>query len=86
MKNFKKIIAVLLVLVMLGSFTSAIAYAASADTAVEEATDVAADDGKIKVESWKQLKFAIIFKLIDKVFKFFQDLFSGQRKLGNLFA
>ncbi|HHU85048.1 MAG TPA: hypothetical protein GXZ23_07790 [Clostridiales bacterium] len=94
MKTFNKIIALILSIIMIGSAACMIAVAENgeeeATTAVEETSTetVEEETTKIHVSSWRQLQFAIIFKLFDKIMKFFQDLFSGQRTIdfGALFG
>ena len=91
MKKFNKIIALILSLILIGSATSAIALATDLDNTGDEEAIVlddneedAEEEYSITVTSWKQLKFALIIKIIDKIFKFFQDLINGDKSFDDI--
>lgn len=89
MKKFNKVIALLLSLILIGSMCAAIGVAAEdeldAAPVEDEIPEDVDEEYQINVTSWTQLKFAIIFKIIDKIFKVFQDLINGEKSFGEIF-
>ena len=93
MKKMNKIIALLLSIILVGSVFTAIAVSATdventtpEEEVVESAEEEAEEEAyEINVSSWMQLKFALIFKIIDKLIQAITDFINGDRDFKAIF-